>query len=327
MKKVGITAVASHFPERIVTNEELSKTMDTSDDWIRTRTGISQRHWVEPGTGASEIAIPAAKAVLEKRGMKPEELDLIIVATVTPDTMFPATACRIQDAIGATNAWGYDLSAACSSYLYALVSGVKLVQGGAARNAMIVGVDIMSSIINKDDRTTAVLFGDGAGVALVEPVESGGFVDSILRIDGSGGKNLFMPAGGSARPASAETVANKEHYVHQNGKEVFKAAVTGMCTASVNILERCGYTKEDLSLFIPHQANIRIIDAASKRLELPPEKVMINIDRRANTTSATLPSCMTEAVDTGRLKKGDILVLATFGAGYTWGAGLLEWSY
>lgn len=327
MKKVGITAVASHFPERIVTNADLSELMETSDDWIRSRTGISQRHWVEPGTGASEIAIPAVKKALDQRGMKPEELDCIIVATVTPDTLFPATACRIQHGVGATNAWGFDLSAACSSYLYALVSGVKLVQGGAARNAMIVGVDIMSSIINKEDRTTAVLFGDGAGAALIEPVESGGFLDSILRIDGSGGKNLYMPAGGSARPATEETVRNKEHYVHQNGKEVFKAAVTGMCNASTGILDKCGYKKEDLALFIPHQANIRIIDAAAKRLDLPYEKVMINIDRRANTTSATLPSCMHEAVEMEKLKKGDLLLLATFGAGYTWGAGLIEWSF
>lgn len=325
--KVGITAVSSWFPPNIVTNDDLAKIMDTNDEWIRTRTGISQRHHADPGVGASEVAIPAVKKLLEKRGIGPNDIDTIICATVTPDTLFPATACRIQHGIGAQNAWGFDLSAACSSFLYALSTGTSLVASGASKRCVVVGVDIMSSIINMEDRTTSVLFGDGAGCCLLEPVSEGGIIDQILKIDGSGASNLYMPAGGSARPASNETVANKEHYVHQNGREVFKTAVTEMAAVSEAIMQKHGYTQEDLALFIPHQANIRIIDSATKRLELPKEKVMINIDRRANTTSATLPSCMDEAVDTGRLKKGDLLLLATFGAGYTWGSALLEWSY
>ncbi|CAM2064790.1 3-oxoacyl-[acyl-carrier-protein] synthase 3 [Sulfidibacter corallicola] len=326
-KRVGITAVASYFPENIVTNDDLAKIMDTSDEWIRTRTGITQRHHAAPGVGASDLALPAAQEVLEKRGLAPTDIDCIIVATVTPDMLFPATACLLQHKLGATNAWGFDLSAACSSFLYALSTGQALVAAGRSKRCLVVGVDVMSRIINMEDRTTAVLFGDGAGVALLEEVDSGGWIDCELHIDGAGGQNLYMPAGGSVKPATAETVANKEHYVHQNGREVFKSAVREMAAVSVSLMEKHGYTKEDLALFIPHQANIRIIESAANRLNLPEETVMLNIDRRANTTSATLPSCMVEAVEQGRLKKGDLLLLATFGAGYTWGSALLEWSF
>lgn len=327
MKKVGITAVGSYFPERIVTNDELSKTLDTNDAWIRTRTGIGQRHYVEKGMGSSDLAIPAIKQTLARRGISAQDIDLIIVATVTPDTLFPSTACRIQHAIGATKAWGYDLSAACSSFLYALIAGQSMVASGQSKRTLVVGADVMSSIINREDRTTAVLFGDGAGCVLLEEVKEGGIIDSCLKIDGSGASNLYMPAGGSKRPATAETVANKEHFVHQNGREVFKTAVTEMANISHEVLERQGYTGEDIDLFVPHQANIRIIESAAKRMNLPWEKVMINIDRRANTTSATLPTCLEEAVAFGRLKKGDKVLLATFGAGYTWGGALLEWCF
>jgi 3-oxoacyl-[acyl-carrier-protein] synthase-3 len=325
-KNVGITAMGSYFPPGIVTNDDLSRMMDTNDSWIRSRTGIHQRHWVEPGAGASDIALPAVRQCLERRGIEAGDIDVIIVGTVTPDTLFPSTACRIQTAIGATHAWGFDLSAACSSLLYALITGKNLVSAGQARRCLVVGVDVMSAIINKEDRTTAVLFGDGAGCVLLEEVEQGGIIDAVLRIDGAGGDNLHMPAGGSRRPASAETVANKEHFVHQNGREVFKTAVTEMANVSLEILQKHGLGGEHLSLFVPHQANIRIIESAAKRMKLPWEKVMINIDRRANTTSATLPTCLDEAVEKGRLVKGDRVLLATFGAGYTWGAALLEWS-
>ena len=325
-KQVGITAIGSYFPTRIVTNDELSQVMDTNDTWIRTRTGIGQRHWVERGTGASELALPAVEQCLARRGMDPKDLDAIIVGTVTPDTLFPSTACRLQDMIGAERAWGFDLSAACSSFLYALITGQNLIAGGQIKRCMVVGVDVMSSIINMEDRTTAVLFGDGAGCVLLEEVADGGIVDAILRIDGAGGDHLHMPAGGSRLPASHETVDNKQHYVHQNGREVFKTAVTEMANVSWEILQRQGLSNEDLQLFVPHQANIRIIESAAKRIKLPWEKVMINIDRRANTTSATLPTCLDEAQERGRLTKGDWVLLATFGAGYTWGAALLQWS-
>ncbi len=327
IKRVGVTAVASYFPPNIVTNDDLSKQVDTNDEWIRTRTGIRQRHYAEPGTGASELALPAVREALARRGMKPEDVELIIVATVTPDTIFPSTACRIQHMIGAPNAWGFDLSAACSSFLYALSTGCDLVSAGRARNCLVVGAEVMTSIINPEDRTTCVLFGDGAACAVVEEVASGGVIDSVLRIDGSGLDNLHMPAGGSLRPASMETIANKQHYVHQNGREVFKTAVTEMANASAELLEKSGFRSDDLDWFIPHQANMRIMDKAVKRLGLSYEKMIVNIDRRANTTSATIPSCMEEAMLDGRLKKGDLLLLATFGAGYTWGATLLEWSF
>jgi len=326
-KRVGITAVSSFFPPNIVTNDEFAKHVDTNDEWIRSRTGITQRHHAEPGTGASELALPAVEDALAQRGMEPDEVDLIIVATVTPDTLFPSTACRIQHQIGAKNAWGFDLSAACSSFLYALTTGCDMVAQGRVRNCLVVGSDVMTSIVNMEDRTTCVLFGDGAGCVLVEETTSGGMIDSAMKIDGVGIPHLYMPAGGSKRPASAETVANKEHAVHQNGREVFKTAVTEMANISVSLLERSGFRCEDIDWFIPHQANMRIMDKAVQRLKLPAEKMIVNIDRRANTTSATLPSCMHEAVGDGRLKKGDLLLLAAFGAGYTWGATLLEWSF
>lgn len=325
--KTGITSTGVFFPERVVTNDDFSKRLDTSDEWIQTRTGIRQRHFVEPGTGTSELAIPAARQCLENRGISADEIDLIIVATVTPDTLFPSTACRIQHALGASRAWGFDLSAACSSFLYALSVGNRMVQSGRSRKCLLVGADVMTSIINPEDRTTAVLFGDAAGCALLEPVEQGGILDDMLRIDGSGAPYLYMPAGGSKRPATMETVENKEHFVHQHGREVFKSAVTEMAQVSVDILEKHGKTPEDLTLFVAHQANIRIIDNVAKRLNLKPEQVMINIDRRANTTSATLPTCLHEARETGRIKPGDLVLLATFGAGFTWGSALMEWTH
>ncbi len=325
---VGITATGQCFPPKVVTNDDLSRILDTNDEWIRTRTGIRERRWVEPGTGASHLGAPALKMALENRGIKASELDLILVTTVTPDTLFPATACRIQDMVGASNAFGFDLNAACSGFLYALTTASSLVAAGGIKRAAVVGVDIMSTIINKEDRATAVLFGDGAGAVIIERVEEGlGILDFEHKVDGSGGCFLFMPAGGSLKPATAETVANKEHTIHQAGSEVFKNAVREMADNSRLLLDRNGLTGEDLKLFVPHQANIRIMDAAAKRLELDPARMMVNIDRYANTTAATIPTALHQAVEQKRLAKGDPVILSAFGAGFTWGSTLLRWAY
>lgn len=325
---VGITALGQHYPDRIVTNDDLSKILDTNDEWIRTRTGISQRRWVEKGTGASDLAAPALMKALENRGIGPDDLDAILVATVTPDMFFPATACLVQHKIGATKAYGFDISAACSGFLFALTTGAQLVAAGTHQRVAVVGVDIMSSILNMEDRTTTVLFGDGAGAVILERVEEGyGLLDFEHRVDGSGGCHLHMPAGGSLKPPSAETVANKEHYVVQSGQDVFKKAVPMMADYARLMLDRNGLTGEDLALFVPHQANNRIMDAAARRLDLPEGRMMVNIDQYANTTAATLPTAMYQAREQGRLKKGDHLVLAAFGAGFTWGGALLRWAY
>ncbi|WP_257304158.1 beta-ketoacyl-ACP synthase III [Geothrix campi] len=325
---VGITATGQCFPPKVVTNDDLSKIMETNDEWIRTRTGIRERRWVEPGTGASQLGAPALQMALDNRGIKASELDLILVTTVTPDTLFPATACRIQDMVGATNAFGFDLNAACSGFLYALTTASSLVASGAVRRVGVVGVDIMSTIINLEDRATSVLFGDGAGAVIVEKVEEGlGLLDFEHKVDGSGGCFLFMPAGGSLKPATAETVAAKEHYIHQAGSEVFKNAVREMADNSKLLLDRNGFRGSDLKLFVPHQANIRIMDAAAKRLELDPTRMMVNIDRYANTTTATIPTALHQAVEAKRVEKGDLVVLSAFGAGFTWGSTLLRWAY
>ncbi len=327
-RPVGITSTGQCYPDRVLTNDDLSTFMETSDEWIRPRTGIGARRWVEKGTGASDLGAPALRMALERRGMGAEELDAILVATVTPDTLFPATACRIQEQVGATRAFGFDLSAACSGFLYALTAGAGLVASGSYERVAVVGVDIMSSILNLEDRTTAVLFGDGAGAVILEAVEAGhGLLDFEHRIDGAGGCFLHMPAGGSARPASHATVEAKEHFVHQAGSDVFKSAVREMAEVSRLMMDRNGLTTEDLALFVPHQANIRIMDAAAKRLELPPEKLFVNIDQFANTTAATLPTALHQATEQGRLRKGDHVILAAFGAGFTWGGALLRWAY
>jgi 3-oxoacyl-[acyl-carrier-protein] synthase-3 len=312
----------------VVTNDDLSKFMDTNDEWIRTRTGIRERRWAEPGVGAAQLGAPALQMALDNRGMKASELDLILVATVTPDTLFPSTACRIQDMLGASAAFGYDLSAACSGFLYALTTAASMVAAGGIQRAAVVGVDVMSTIINLEDRTTSVLFGDGAGAVIVERVEEGlGILDFEHKVDGSGACFLHMPAGGSLKPATAETVAAKEHYIHQSGSEVFKKAVREMADNSRLLMDRNGFTGDQLKLFVPHQANIRIMDAAAKRLELDPSRMMVNIDRFANTTAATIPTALHQAFEEKRMEKGDLVVLAAFGAGFTWGATLLRWAY
>ncbi len=324
----GITATGQCFPPRVVTNDDLSKIMETNDEWIRSRTGIRERRWVEPGTGASKLGAPALQMALDNRGIKATDLDAIIVATVTPDTLFPATACRIQEMVGATNAFGFDLSAACSGFLYALTTAASLVAAGGVKCVGVVGVDIMSTVIDLEDRTTSVLFGDGAGAVIVERVDEGlGILDFEHCIDGSGGCFLHMPAGGSASPATAETVAARDHYIHQSGSEVFKKAVREMADNSRLLMDRNGFTGDQLKLFVPHQANIRIMDAAAKRLELDPSRMMVNIDQFGNTTAATIPTALHQAWEQGRMAKGDLVALAAFGAGFTWGSTLLRWAY
>ena len=324
---VGITATGQFYPERVVTNDDLAKMVETSDEWILTRTGIRNRRWVEPGTGSSDLGAGALRMALDRRGLGPEALDAIIVATVTPDMFFPCTAALIQHKIGAPRAWGFDLNAACSSFLFAMTAACGLVAGGGLRRVAVVGCDIMTSIMDKTDRNTAILFGDGAGAVILEQVEEGyGILDYEHRIDGSGAPFLCMPGGGSLNPSTAETVAAKMHYIHQDGKEVYKRAVRDMAEVSRLMLDRNGIRTEELGLFVPHQANVRIMDAAAKRLELPPERMASNIGEYANTTSATLPTALHQSLEAGKLAKGDLVVLAAFGAGFTWGGTLLRWA-
>ena len=329
MKKIRaqITALGMYVPEKRVTNDDLALLVDTSDEWIRERSGISERRIVSDGQANSDLSVKAIENAFQGGDFRPEELDLIIVATVTPDMMFPSTACIVQDKIGARNAWSFDLSGACSGFLYAMATGAQFVQTGMYKKVLVVGTDVMSSILNFEDRSTCVLFGDGAGAILLEPTEDHdvGIIDFLLHSDGAGGKFLYMPAGGSLHPASHETIDKKMHYVHQDGRNVFKHAVKLITEVSRDILERNGYTADDVNLLIPHQANLRIIQSSLERLGLSPDRVVINIDRYANTTAATIPIGLTEAHQQGRIKKGDLLLLASFGAGFTWGSVLLRW--
>src|SRR5580658_3470685 len=324
-----ITGVAGYVPPRVVTNLDLEKRVDTSDEWIRTRTGIRERHYADPGVASSHLGAEAARKLLTARGVSPEEIGLIIVATVTPDMLFPATACLIQDHLGAKNAWGFDLSAACSGFVYALTVGAQFVGSGNHKKALVIGADVMTSILNYQDRATCVLFGDGAGAVLLEPASSDdeGILDFVHDVDGSGGKYLFMPGGGSLHPASHETVDQKMHYVHQEGAQVFKYAVRRMADLACEMLERNGYTSKDLAMVIPHQANLRIIRAMQERLGLDDERIMVNIECYGNTTAGTIPLGLRDAVEQGRLKKGDLVLLVAVGAGYTSGGVLLRWAY
>lgn len=327
MFRAKITGAAFHAPEKVVTNHDLEKILDTSDEWIRTRTGIRERHIAAKGEAASDLGAAAARKLLCQRGMEAAEIDCIIVATVTPDMFFPSTACLLQDKIGAVNAWGFDLSAACAGFVFATATAAQFVHSGAYRRVLVVGADVMSSILDPTDRNTYVLFGDAAGAILVEPCEDGeeGILDFILRCDGSGGKYLFMPGGGSLNPATRETVERKMHYVHQDGRAVFKNAVAGMAQLSAEILERNGLQASKLALYVPHQANMRIIDAAVERMGIDPARVARNIERFANTTAATIPIGLAEAREEGRLRRGDYVLMATFGAGFTAGSLLFRW--
>lgn len=323
----AITAVGGYVPEYRLTNAELEKMVDTTDEWIRTRTGISERRILkEAGKGSSDLAVPAVLELCKKRGISPREIDCLICATVTPDMVFPATANIICDKVGATNAFSFDIMAACSGFLYAVTTGTAFIESGRYKKIVIVGVDKMSSIVDYSDRTTCIIFGDGAGAVLLEPnYENLGILDSLLKSDGSGSKFLQMKAGGSVKPSTVETVLAKEHFVYQEGQTVFKFAVKGMADVSFELMERNNLTAHDITWLVPHQANLRIIDATANRMGLPKEKVMINIQKYGNTTAATLPLCLWEWES--QLKKGDNLILAAFGGGFTWGATWVKWGY
>jgi len=325
----SIKGVAGYVPPKVLTNADLERMVETTDDWIQQRVGVRERHIADKGMAASHLATAAAQRVLEKSGTSAEEIDLLIVATVTPDMFFPATACLVQDRIGAKHAWGFDLSGACSGFLYALTIGAQFVGAGTHKKALVIGSDVMSSIIDYQDRNTCVLFGDGAGAVLLEAAESDneGILDFQHDIDGAGGQFLFMPGGGSLHPPSQETLAQKMHYVHQDGKQVFKYAVRRMSEIACQLLEKNGYSHRDVTLVVPHQANLRIIRAMQERLGLDDSKILINIDRFANTTGGTIPLGLCDAVSQGRLKKGDLVLLVAVGAGYTTGGVLMRWAY
>ncbi len=323
----AITAVGGYVPDYVLSNKELEKMVDTTDEWITERTGIKERRILKgEGKGASDLAVPAVLELCKKRGISPSEIDLLICCTVTGDMIFPATANVICDKIGATNAFGFDINAACSGFIYGLVTGAKYVESGTHKKVVVVGADKMSAIINYQDRATCIIFGDGAGAVLLEPNYEGyGVLDSILRSDGSGRHYLHQKAGGSCKPPTHETVDAKEHYVYQEGRTVFKFAVTNMADVSAEIMERNGLKPDDIAWLVPHQANLRIIDATAERMGLPKEKVMINIHKYGNTTSGTIPLCLYEWEN--QLKKGDNLILSTFGGGFTWGSVYLKWAY
>jgi len=326
-RRARITSLGRYVPERIMTNADLEKIVDTSDEWIRTRTGIRQRHVVEPGTGTSELGAKAARECLERAGVPASEVDLIVVATVTPDMPFPATASLIQEKIKATKAWGFDVNAACSGFVYALTAGAQFIEAGTHKKVLVVGADVMTAILDYTDRTTCVLFGDGAGAVLLEPGEDGtGILDFLHEVDGSGACHLYMPAGGSLRPASHETVDKKMHVIRQEGQAVFKYAVRKFAEVSLRLLERNGVKSSELDLFVPHQANMRIIDAARDRMGLPEERVVKNIHEYGNTTAATIPLALGTALDQKRLEAGDLVLLAAVGAGFTVGTVLVRWS-
>ena len=324
----AVTGVAHYVPERRLTNTDIERMVDTSDEWITSRTGIKERRILEDGLATSFMATRALQTLLDNHHLKATDLDLIIVATITPDMLFPSAACLVQNEVGAKNAWAFDLSAACSGFLYALVVGAQFVQTGAHKRVAVIGADKMSSIVDYTDRNICVLFGDGAGAVLLEPAENGlGLQDFLLHADGSGVAHLRQEGGGSLHPATHETVNKKMHYVYQEGREVFKFAVPSMTEAAAQMLERNGLKGEDIALFVPHQANKRIIDACVKRTDIPYDRVVVNIDRYANTSAATIPIGLSEAAQEGRLKRGDNVLLASAGAGYTWGSALLTWAY
>ena len=329
LQRVKISALGTYVPPRLLTNADLEKMVETNNEWIMSRVGIRERHIVDKGVATSDLAFEAAKTALAERGIPANDLDAIIVATVTPDMLFPATACLVQHKLGAERVWGFDLSAGCSQFVYALQVGAQFVKSGAHKKVMVIGADVMSSIIDYTDRATCVLFGDGAGAVILEPSEgdSEGLIDFLHEIDGSGGRSLYMPGGGSLNPPSHETVDKKMHYVHQDGQAVFKYAVRKMTDICEELLKRNGLAGSDIDLMIPHQANLRIINATADRLKLPAEKIVINIDRYGNTTGATIPLAMRTAREDGRLKKGSLVLLAAVGAGFTTGAALLRWGY
>ncbi|MEK3714925.1 beta-ketoacyl-ACP synthase 3 [Paenibacillus sp. FSL R7-0333] len=326
LRPVGIIGTGKYVPERILTNSDLEKIVETNDEWIVSRTGIRERHIAAPEQATSDLAYEAALKALKSAGMKAEELDLIIVATVTPDSAFPSTACILQDKLGAKNAAAFDLSAACSGFVYSLATATGFIQNGMYNNALVIGADTLSRITDYTDRNTCVLFGDGAGAVIVGEVPEGrGFQSFDLGAEGSGGSLLNLEAGGSRLPASQQTVEDKKHFIYMNGREVFKFAVRVMGSATERVLTKAGLSKENIDLFVPHQANIRIIQSAMQRLDLPPEKVVVNVDKYANTSAASIPLALVEAAEEGRMKAGDAVLMVGFGGGLTWGASVLIW--
>ncbi len=332
MPRAKIVSVGGVVPPKVLTNFDLEKMIDTSNDWIVERTGIHQRHIAEKGVTTSDLCVEAAQKCLAKANVDPKDLDLIIVATITPDMLLPATACLVQKRLGSTKAWGFDMSIACCGFIYALQVGGEFIKSGAHKNVLVIGLDVMSSIIDFTDRQTCIIFGDGGGAVLLQPGDENdakdvGLIDFIFEVDGNGGDSLCLPAGGSKLPATKETVEAKQHYVHQDGKVVFKYATRKMPELCVQILERNGYTGDDVDVFIPHQANLRIITAAADRMKMPMEKVIVNIGEFGNTTAGTLPLAMDSALKEGRLKKGDLVLFASIGAGFSAGALLMRWGY
>jgi 3-oxoacyl-[acyl-carrier-protein] synthase-3 len=325
--RAKVTALGTYVPPQILTNQDLEKMVDTSDEWITSRTGIRERHVLAKGLGLSDMCVEAAKKCLAARGIAPSEVEVIIVGTVTPDMMFPSTACLVQDKLGAKGAWGFDVSAGCSGFMFALQAGVKLVESGAQKKVLVIGADANTRMTDYTDRTTCVLFGDGGGAVLLEPAQEGeiGFIDFINEIDGSGGVSLNLKGGGSLNPSTHETVDKKMHYIYQDGPAVYKFAVRKMAEATAKLLERNGLTGADLGCFIPHQANKRIITSTADRLGMDPERVIINIEKYGNTSAGTIPLAMETAVEQGKMKKGDLVLMAAVGAGFTVGTTLLRW--
>ncbi len=326
-RRAKITALGTYVPPQVLTNKDLEKMVDTSDQWIMERTGIRERHVLAKGLGVSDICTEAAKKCLAARGIEASEVEAIIVGTVTPDMMYPSTACLVQNKIGAKGAWGFDVSGGCSGFIFALQAGVKMVESGAHKKVLVCGADANTRMTDYTDRTTCVLFGDGGGAVLLEPAEEGeiGFIDYVHEVDGSGGVSLYMPGGGSLNPSTHETVDKKMHYIHQDGPAVYKFAVRKMAETTAKVLERNGVTGADLGCFIPHQANLRIITATAERLGMDPSRVIINIEKYGNTSSGSIPLAMETAIEEGKLKKGDLVLLAAVGAGFTVGAALLRW--
>ena len=327
--RAKISALGTYVPPRVLSNADLEQMVDTSNEWIMTRVGIRERHIVDKGVATSDLAVEASRRALAQRHLKASDIEAIIVGTVTPDMFFPATACIVQQKLGATGAWGFDLSAACSAFLYSVQVGAQFISTGVHRRVLAIGSDVMSSIIDYTDRATCVIFGDGAGAAVLEPAEddSEGFIDFIHEVDGTGGQYLYMPGGGSLHPTSKETLAKKMHYVHQDGQQVFKFAVRKQTELCLKLLERNGLKGSDIDVFIPHQANLRIINATAERLGLRNGSVVVNIDRFGNTTAGTIPLAMSTAIEEGKLKRGSLVLLASVGAGFTIGATLLRWAF
>ena len=329
LQRVKISALGTYLPPRVLTNADLEKMVDTTNEWIMTRVGIRERHIADKGVAASDLAVEAVKNLVASHPMDLQEVDLIVVGTVTPDMMYPSTACLVQNKLGIANTWGFDVSAGCSGFLYAFNTGVKFVESGRYKKVLVIGSDVNSSMTDYTDRAVCIIFGDGAGAVLLEPAEDGdvGVIDHVAQIEGVGGQFLYMPGGGSLNPATHETVDQKMHYIHQDGKSVFKYAVKKMAEMTERILAKNNLTGKDVDCFIAHQANLRIITATAERLGMPMEKVIVNIDRYGNTTAGTIPIAMQTALEEGKLKKGDMVLLAAVGAGFTSGATLLRWNY